>query len=62
MLIANTQKDFRACMGSISETENGISLDPAVAAALNVKIGDSIRFVSAKPSPIKEGYDAPSAI
>jgi len=58
MIIANTQQDFRACMGSITDG----TLDPAVAAALNVTVGDTVRFVAPKPSPINETYDAPHSI
>jgi arginine N-succinyltransferase len=62
-LIANTRQTFRACLGSLSTTNGGdIRLDAATADALNVKPGDSIRFVSPKPSPAKEGFDAPSSI
>jgi arginine N-succinyltransferase len=62
LLIANTQQAFRACIGSISPTAAGVRVDSSVATALNVKVGDTVRFVSPKPSPAKEGYDAPSSI
>jgi arginine N-succinyltransferase len=57
-IITNTHQDFRACFGTIT---NGM-LDPTVAAALNVSVGDTIRFVAPKPASIKESYDAPSSI
>lgn len=57
-IISNTKQRFRACFGSL---QNG-ALDPAVAAALNVQVGDTVRFISAKSRPVKEGYDAPSSI
>jgi arginine N-succinyltransferase len=63
LLIANTrQKEFRACLGGIQPTQTGVRLDATVASALNVKTGDVVRFVSPKPSPVKEGFDAPSSI
>ena len=57
-IISNTKQQFRACFGSF---QNG-ALDPAVTAALNVQVGDAVRFIAAKPRPVKEGYDAPSSI
>jgi len=63
LLIANTQQTFRACLASLSITaDNSVRLDPSIAAALHVKIGDLVRVVSPKPSPAKEGFDAPSSI
>jgi arginine/ornithine N-succinyltransferase beta subunit len=62
MLIANTQQTFRATLGSVAPTPNGIRLESAVAAALNVKVGDTVRFVFPKPAQAKEGFDAPSSI
>jgi arginine N-succinyltransferase len=66
MLIANTQQAFRACIGSVTTTTNGVRIDNSVATALNVRIGDTVRFVSPKPShqssSMKEGFDAPSSI
>jgi arginine N-succinyltransferase len=62
MLIANTQQSFRACLGSVSITADGVGLDLTVASALNVNVGDTVRFVAPKSSPIKEGYDAPGSL
>jgi arginine N-succinyltransferase len=56
-ILSNTQQDFRAVLGYFS----GNQLDPQTAAALNVKAGDTVRFISAKP-PVKDGYDAPGSI
>jgi arginine N-succinyltransferase len=58
LIISNTQQDFRACLGMIF---NG-TLAPEVAAALNVKVGDAVRFVAPRPTPIQETYDAPHSI
>ncbi len=55
LIIANTRQQFRATLGFITDNR----LDPDVAAALNVSVGDTVRFISLKP-PAKEGYDAPS--
>jgi arginine N-succinyltransferase len=55
-IISNLSLDFRACFGTITDA----TIDAETAAALNVQVGDRVRFISAKP--IKEGYDAPSAI
>jgi arginine/ornithine N-succinyltransferase beta subunit len=62
MLIANTQHAFRACLGSIATTPTGVRLEPAVASVLNVKVGDTVRFVSPKAISVKEGFDAPGSI
>jgi len=61
-LIANSQQNFRACAGHVVLLPDGMCrLDPSVASALNVRIGDSIRCVPAKPSKT-ETYDAPNSI
>jgi arginine N-succinyltransferase len=63
MLVANTQQAFRAVLAGVGVGSNGtVTLDPDVAAALNVKIGDTVRFVSPKPDRLKDGFDAPSSI
>jgi arginine N-succinyltransferase len=62
LLIANTQQRFRATLGSVEITPNGIRLESAVASALNVTPGDTVRFTTPKPTREKEGFDAPSSI
>jgi arginine N-succinyltransferase len=58
LIIANTRQQFRACLGRMNHN----ALDAETAAALNVKPGDTVRFVAAKPPPAKEGDDAPNFI
>lgn len=44
-LLSNNKLDFRGCMGAINIKENGkIILEEETAQALNVQIGDSIRY------------------
>jgi arginine N-succinyltransferase len=62
MLIANTQQDFRACIGTVALAQTGVCLPAAIAAALNVKPGEMVRFVPLKSPVGKEGYDAPSSL
>jgi arginine N-succinyltransferase len=62
MIIANTQQAFRACIGCVGNSADGVTLDPLVAAALNVRVGGTIRFVSPRPARVEEGSDAPGSI
>jgi len=48
-LIANTQLPYRACLGSIASEGSGLSISKEVAEALEVNLGDSIRYVSLHP-------------
>lgn len=49
MLVANTKHDFRACKGTIELSGRGEArIGSDVAAALQVKVGDAIRFVTAR--------------
>jgi arginine N-succinyltransferase len=64
MIIANTQQDFRACKESVEPAEHGVRIAADVARALNVKVGESIRYVNPKPSG-RSGdsiHDAPSSL
>lgn len=48
MIISNTRRDYRACKGTVEVSNDGAKIDTAVAAALQVKIGDPVRFVTSK--------------
>jgi arginine N-succinyltransferase len=50
-IISSARKEFRACKGPIEMTEKGVRLFGKEAMALNVKVGDSVRFVSMKAPP-----------
>ena len=46
-IISNNRLNFRACYGTLQKTaENGIVLPSDIAAALQIKVGDFIRYVS----------------
>jgi arginine N-succinyltransferase len=48
MIISNTSINFRCCLGKIEIVKpNCITLSPEVASALNVKVGDKVRYVTA---------------
>jgi arginine/ornithine N-succinyltransferase beta subunit len=49
MIIANARQDFRACKGTVEIRDGRARIESAVAEALEVKIGDPIRFVPAMP-------------
>ena len=47
LMISNCRfADFRSCLGSVKRLKSGVALSGEVAHALEVKAGDSIRFVS----------------
>lgn len=49
MIVSNARQDFRACKGNVEVTpDGGCRIDADVAAALRVKPGDAIRFVTAR--------------
>ena len=64
MIVANTRQDFRACKANVEILSGGgVRLDSAAATCLRVKAGESVRFVS--PRPTQTGvvaHDAPSSI
>jgi arginine N-succinyltransferase len=62
MIVAFTGRNFRATLATFDTVDDGIRLEPAVAAALGVGIGDAVRFVSPKPVPENHGHDAPGSI
>jgi arginine N-succinyltransferase len=54
MLISNTRLDFRACFGNLTILEPGLAALPAeIAQALQVSLGDEIRFVNKTSSKEK---------
>lgn len=58
-LIANTATDFRVCRGPVVvENDGQVALPQDVAVALNVKPGDTVRYVDL-PSPAKKTGKAP---
>lgn len=49
-LISNQNINFRACLGSITfHNSGGVILNSAVSKALNLNVGDSIRYISLTP-------------
>jgi arginine N-succinyltransferase len=55
MIIANARRDFRACKGTVEIRDGRARIESSVAEALDVKIGDSIRFVTAMAESRGEG-------
>ena len=49
-VIASPKKEFRACKGPIQITAGGVRLLPREALALQVKVGDLVRYVPLKPA------------
>lgn len=50
-IISNTQRDFRACMGPVKvDADKGIIITKLTGLALKVKVGDAVRYVTAKPT------------
>ena len=50
MLLSNESLDFRCCLGQVDEEGNTVALPRDVALALGVRIGDPVRYVTARPS------------
>ncbi len=50
-LISNTRHQFRVCKGGIRNCDGGVCLKTGTALALQVKMGDSIRYVTLRPQP-----------
>lgn len=49
-LIGTTHRDFRACRGAVAPLEeDGARIDRVTALALNVKLGDTIRYATIRP-------------
>ncbi len=49
VLVCNDRLDFCACPASIFETDAGVQISASAAAALNVRPGQSVRYVSLRP-------------
>jgi arginine N-succinyltransferase len=67
MIASNTRHDFRACKATVEMTSNGtLRIHDDVAAALQVKVGDTIRYVKAKapdlPAHTANVNEAPSSL
>ena len=55
-LIGNTDRDFRACSGPVAvEDTSGVRLNRLTAMALNVKVGEPIRYAPLRVHPQKKG-------
>jgi arginine N-succinyltransferase len=48
-LVTNNSLDFRACQATLGMKGSNLTIDEKVAQALNVKIGDTLRYVTAHP-------------
>jgi arginine N-succinyltransferase len=49
-IISNTHRDFRACMGQVRiEKDESVTITKLTGLALRVKVGDKVRYVTAKP-------------
>jgi len=44
LLISNTRRHFRACLGSLTIEGDGVGLSNAYATALDVRVGDAVRY------------------
>jgi arginine N-succinyltransferase len=65
MICANTQRDFRACKATVEFLPTGgLRISSDVAAALQIKSGDTIRYVTARPAKTETdlSHDAPSSL
>lgn len=49
-IVATSKRDFRACKGPLEILKNGVRLSGATALALNVKVGDTVRFAALRPA------------
>jgi arginine N-succinyltransferase len=56
-LISNCREPFRAAQGQLAvDSENRLIVDPSLAAALNVQVGDTLRFVAPRGIPKAQRY------
>ncbi|HEY8750987.1 MAG TPA: arginine N-succinyltransferase [Tepidisphaeraceae bacterium] len=54
-LISNARQDFRACQGTLELVAGGgVRMGIQSAMALRLRLGDPVRFVTAKPTRVKE--------
>ena len=50
-IISNASRDFRACMGPLKiEADESVTITKLTGLALKIKVGDKVRFVTAKPT------------
>ena len=49
VMVANGQWDFRACLGAIAMTDEGVGLSAEMAEGLNVGVGDAVRVAPLYP-------------
>jgi len=50
-IISNVQRDFRACLGEVEQMDNEtIRIHEEVAEALGVKVGNTVRYVTVRPT------------
>jgi arginine N-succinyltransferase len=62
-LIANTRRDFRVCKGAVLASDNdAIHLASRTALSLNVKVGDTVRYVSMRPGVTPANSSAPQTV
>ncbi len=55
IISSGSKKDFRACLGCLETTSSGrVCIESKTALALNIKIGDHVRFVSLYSHPSKK--------
>jgi arginine N-succinyltransferase len=53
-IIANGKQEFRCCQASIERDGEGVRIGIGVALALRLRVGDTVRFAAAKPSPVRQ--------
>jgi arginine N-succinyltransferase len=53
-MIGTTTEKFRACKGPLERSRAGVRVTSDVAAALELKVGDSVRVVEMSPAPALE--------
>ncbi len=50
-VIGNTQRDFRACLGTVDPiTSETVRISEAVAEGLGIRVGDALRYVRVRPA------------
>jgi len=55
-MLSNTTRQFRACLGSVTPHDDAsVSIQKLVALALNVKIGDTVRYAQLRPAAPHQG-------
>ena len=49
MILSNNALDFRACLGQVNDDEGEHAISNETALALGLRIGDTVRYVAARP-------------